>query len=182
MPESDLVCAIDPGRDKCGVAVVGRDGSVRYREVIDAGRLSAVVGELAGRFALRTVVVGDRTGARDVIDSLRAALGHPRPGAGPRPEACCPKRGVPPGAPGNSPAMPGFSPSLIEVFLVDEHLTSVEARRRYLADHPGRGLSRLLPAGLRTPDRPYDDYVAVILAERFFAGRWKQKLSIVGRS
>lgn len=57
------------------------------------------------------------------------------------------------------------------VVFVDEHLSSLEARRRYLMDHPPRGLARLVPMGLRTPPEPYDDYVAVILAERYFAGR-----------
>ncbi len=52
---------------------------------------------------------------------------------------------------------------------VDETGTSAEARRRYLADHPARGLGRLVPAGLRVPDEPYDDYVALILAERALA-------------
>jgi RNase H-fold protein (predicted Holliday junction resolvase) len=54
----------------------------------------------------------------------------------------------------------------IEPELVDERNTSAEARRRYLLEHPGRGWRRLVPLGLRTPDAPYDDYVAVILAER----------------
>lgn len=57
------------------------------------------------------------------------------------------------------------------IVFVDEHLSSLEARRRYLVEHVPRGLARLIPLGLRTPPEPYDDYVAVILAERHFAGR-----------
>lgn len=53
------------------------------------------------------------------------------------------------------------------VELVPERGTSLEARRRYFRDHPPRGLARLVPEGLRVPPRPVDDYVAVILAERF---------------
>lgn len=53
------------------------------------------------------------------------------------------------------------------VHLVDEHLTSVEARRRYFAENPRRGWRRLLPWTLQSPPVPVDDYVAVILGERF---------------
>lgn len=60
------------------------------------------------------------------------------------------------------------------LFFVDEHRSSEEARRRYLRDNPPRQWwLRLLPAGMRAPDRPYDDYVAVILAERFLASNGK---------
>ncbi len=50
---------------------------------------------------------------------------------------------------------------------VDEHNTTLVARRRYFAANPPRGLRRLLPTTLQTPPRAYDDYVALILAERF---------------
>jgi len=53
--------------------------------------------------------------------------------------------------------------------LVDEAHTTLQARARYWKDHPPRGWRRWLPAGLLVPDRPYDDYVAVLLAERYLA-------------
>lgn len=55
----------------------------------------------------------------------------------------------------------------IPVEIVDERFTSIEARKRYFAEHPPRGLRRLIPVSLQTPGRPIDDYVAVILAERY---------------
>ena len=57
----------------------------------------------------------------------------------------------------------------IEWQAVDEKDTSRAARARYLADHPAQGLRRLIPRGLLTPGEPYDDYVALILAERSLA-------------
>ncbi len=51
---------------------------------------------------------------------------------------------------------------------VDEAHTSEAARRRFVAENPAHGWQRLLPRSLRTPWCPYDDYVAVILAERFW--------------
>jgi hypothetical protein len=49
---------------------------------------------------------------------------------------------------------------------VDETGTSAMARARYLREHPAKGWRRLIPMGLRYPDEPYDDYVALILAQR----------------
>ena len=57
----------------------------------------------------------------------------------------------------------------MDVELVDEKLTSVAARKRYFVENPPRGLRRLLPSSMQTPSQPYDDYVAVILAERYLA-------------
>jgi len=51
---------------------------------------------------------------------------------------------------------------------VDEHGSSERARRRFVREIPPRGLRKLLPPGLRAPERPYDDYVALLLAEEYF--------------
>ena len=51
---------------------------------------------------------------------------------------------------------------------IDEAYSTLEGRRRYLQEHR-RGWRRLLPLGLQAPPEPYDDYVAVVLGERFFA-------------
>ena len=53
--------------------------------------------------------------------------------------------------------------------LVDEDRSSEEARRRFVRENT-RGWRRLLPVSLRYPSRPYDDYVAVILGERYLRG------------
>ena len=55
----------------------------------------------------------------------------------------------------------------VHLEVVDETETSRFARERYLKENPPKGIGRLVPMGLRTPSEPYDDYVAVILAERY---------------
>lgn len=127
--------AIDPGREKCGVAVVTYAREVLAREIIALDALHMRVAHYIGRYGIVIIVVGDRTGAREVRELLR--------------------RG-------------GFQQ---EVAFVDEDRSSEMGRQRYLTDHPGKGWRRLLPRGLRSPDRPFDDYVAVILAERYLDGK-----------
>jgi hypothetical protein len=53
------------------------------------------------------------------------------------------------------------------VYVRDETGTTLLGRERYWREHPPRGLWRLVPTTLRLPPVPIDDWVAVILAERF---------------
>jgi hypothetical protein len=55
----------------------------------------------------------------------------------------------------------------LEPTLVDESGTTLAARELYFRDHPPRGLSRLLPRGMRAPGRPIDDYAAYAIALRW---------------
>ncbi|MEI6518658.1 MAG: pre-16S rRNA-processing nuclease YqgF [bacterium] len=134
--EGDLppIIAIDPGREKCGLAVVTRDGEVIVREIIPVNDITKRISYYLGRYGVRNIVLGDRTGSRNIRELIRSA---------------------------------GISN---DVAFVDEDHSSEIARKRWLIEHPGKGLARLLPIGMRTPDEPIDDYVAVILAERYLAG------------
>jgi RNase H-fold protein (predicted Holliday junction resolvase) len=51
--------------------------------------------------------------------------------------------------------------------LVDERETTLRARARFFADHPPRGWRRIVPRGMLLPDRPIDDYAALLIAERY---------------
>jgi RNase H-fold protein (predicted Holliday junction resolvase) len=55
----------------------------------------------------------------------------------------------------------------VPVELVDERETSLLARARFFRDHPPRGWRRIVPIGMLLPDRPIDDYAALLIAERF---------------
>jgi RNase H-fold protein (predicted Holliday junction resolvase) len=55
----------------------------------------------------------------------------------------------------------------LRVELVDERETTLRARARFFRDHPPRGWRRLIPLGMLLPDRPVDDYAALLIAERF---------------
>jgi len=55
--------------------------------------------------------------------------------------------------------------------LVDERETTLRARGRYFNDHPPRGWKRFVPRGMLLPERPVDDYAALLIAERYLEGR-----------
>lgn len=62
-----------------------------------------------------------------------------------------------------------LEPLGLPIHLVDEFETSRHARSLYFAEHPPRGWRRLIPLGLQLPDRPIDDYAAILIARRFLA-------------
>lgn len=133
-----MVLAIDPGRWKAGVAVVGQSGRVYWQQVVATQQLVAVIREQFHRHEPQAIVLGDRTGGHQLVAQLAEEA---------EPEL------------------------MARLRTVNEDRSSLEARTRYLQQHPARGWRRLLPFGLRVPDRPIDDYTAIILAERFWQGR-----------
>jgi RNase H-fold protein (predicted Holliday junction resolvase) len=136
----EIVLAVDPGRDKAGMAVVSNAHGTLYRCVVSADDCASRGRELAAAHGVHRIVVGDRTGSREVVRALALSSG-------------------------------------LDVITVDEHRSSMEGRQRYLRDHRGKGLSRFVPIGLRTPPEPFDDYVAEILAARYFERERKEKES-----
>lgn len=132
-----MVLAIDPGRQKCGLAFVSQEGAehyrVHFREVVATERLVARVLQLLSEYAPTKVVLGDGTHSAPLLRALRETLS-----------------------------------GRLEVVTIPEAFTSQRARERARVESLPRGLWRLVPAGMRTPPRPYDDLVAVILAEDWF--------------
>lgn len=126
-----VVLGIDPGRDKCGLAVVA-GGEVPWKEVVPRPDFLRVVKVLAKEYNVDTVVLGDGTGSKEFLEELKGEL-----------------------------------PDL-KVVTIDERYSTEEARERYWQDHQPQGWRRILPTSMQVPPEPYDDYVAVILAQRFF--------------
>lgn len=52
------------------------------------------------------------------------------------------------------------------ILVVDEKDTTLQARERYWEHHRRRGWRRIVPSTLQLPPEPFDDFVALILAER----------------
>ena len=126
------VLAIDPGREKCGVAVLASDGRVLVQEVVATAALDAAVGALIRAYE-PNVIMGNGTTSADAKKRVEAL-------------------GVP-------------------VTLVDEYRTTDAAKCAYWEAHPPRGWRRLMPRGMLVPRVPVDDFVAVILAQRFLEKR-----------
>lgn len=57
----------------------------------------------------------------------------------------------------------------IELRIVDESGSTLDARPLYWAEHPRAGWRRLVPLSLQEPPEPIDDYAAVVVARRSLA-------------
>ncbi|SDD81099.1 resolvase [Sporomusa acidovorans] len=132
------ILAVDPGREKCGLAVVHREQGPVYQTVIETNKLTATVTFLAQMHMLTTVVIGDGTTSRSAQQALKSVR---------------------------------MAGKALTVIPVGEYRSTDEARKRYWQAHPPAGWKRLLPTTMLVPPVPVDDYVAVILAERYFGKR-----------
>ncbi|MBF1681532.1 pre-16S rRNA-processing nuclease YqgF [Selenomonas artemidis] len=68
------VLAIDPGRDKCGIAVLSPQGDVLLHEIVPTGALETRVSELAAEYAPR-IIMGDGTTSAAAKARIEAQVG-----------------------------------------------------------------------------------------------------------
>jgi len=135
-PHQSVILGFDPGRDKCGIAVMADDAQVYYHQVVPAAEAIATIDRLLHQYPVSLLVMGDRTTAKAWQQQINRNLSQPPP-----------------------------------IVTVDEHYSTLEARDRYWQIYPPKGLTRLIPQGMRQPPRPVDDIVAIILIERYIANR-----------
>ncbi|TAE60198.1 MAG: pre-16S rRNA-processing nuclease YqgF [Nostocales cyanobacterium] len=126
------ILGFDPGRDKCGVAMMGLDRKLYEHQVVPASEAIAHILSLRQKYPISLIVMGDQTTAKKWKQKLNQEL---------------------------IPAL--------NIVLVDERYTTLEARDRYWQMFPPTGLTQLLPKGMRQPPRPIDDIVAILLIERY---------------
>lgn len=59
-----LILGFDPGRDKCGIAVMGTDRQLLYHQVVPSTDAIATLQHLCQQFAIKILVMGDQTTAK----------------------------------------------------------------------------------------------------------------------
>ncbi|MBE9183837.1 pre-16S rRNA-processing nuclease YqgF [Microcoleus sp. LEGE 07076] len=127
-----MILGFDPGKDKCGIAVVSRDRNICYHQVVPSESTISTIQSLCEQFPVELLVMGDQTTSKSWKQKLTQSL-----------------------------------PPSLKIVRVDERFSSLEAKERYWEMYPPTGLSRLIPQGMRTPPRPVDDIVAIVLIERY---------------
>ncbi len=130
-----VVAAIDPGREKCGLAVVDEDGRVIDQAVVATERLTDELAERVRHFTPERLLIGNGTTSHEAQERVRQVF----------------------------PNLP--------VEEVDEYRTTDDARTLYWKVHPPTGWRRLIPIGMQVPPVPVDDFVAVLLAQRYLDSR-----------
>ena len=124
------VLAVDPGRSKCGLAVVSAEAGILDRMVVPCQEFPQTVRDLFDKYQPQVVLLGSSTGSKPIGAAIRQNL-------------------------------------KVEPKLVDEKHTTELAKLRYFQVYPPKGLWKLVPLGLQTPPTCYDDFAAVVMAERY---------------
>ena len=73
----EKILAVDPGRDKCGMAVLDSSGEIIFHQVIATGELEQKATELTEKFVPTKLVIGDGTtsqGAKARLESIMPSL------------------------------------------------------------------------------------------------------------
>ncbi len=123
------ILALDPGSDKCGLAVTDDRGAALWMQIVPRSDILRILPDVITRWQPAVCVVGNGTQCASMLRQL--------------------------------------ADTPVVWRQIDEYRSTEEARKLYLQEHPARGWQRLLPHWLRTPDRPVDDYAALVLARRY---------------
>jgi RNase H-fold protein (predicted Holliday junction resolvase) len=76
-PAQPVILGFDPGRQKCGVAIVGVDRTLLFHEVIPAEAAIQTIEKLRQQFPVTTLVMGNQTSAKEWKEKLSSELTDP---------------------------------------------------------------------------------------------------------
>ena len=69
-----MLLGFDPGRDKCGLAVMGKQQQLLYHQVVPSSEAIATLQQLCQQFSIATLVMGDQTTAKKWKQKLEREL------------------------------------------------------------------------------------------------------------
>lgn len=135
MKQKEIIIGIDPGRSKCGVALLTPALVLEERDIIPTDQLPDYIQQKQVSYQNQLIILGGGTSSTRVEELIREQIN-----------------------------------SDIEVRIINEARTTVEAEKRYIRENyplPLRCLNRLFSW---RPSRPVDDYAAQILVEKYIRG------------
>jgi RNase H-fold protein (predicted Holliday junction resolvase) len=78
-PSQPVILGFDPGRQKCGLAVMALDRNLYYHQVISSQDAIATIQNLRQQFPISMLVMGDQTTAKEWKQKLSINLSEPEP-------------------------------------------------------------------------------------------------------
>ncbi|MBR5912995.1 MAG: pre-16S rRNA-processing nuclease YqgF [Selenomonadaceae bacterium] len=66
-----MIIGVDPGKDKCGVAVLDSNGEVKFSEVIATSEFEIVLQKLSAQFEIELAILGNGTTHANAEKKLR---------------------------------------------------------------------------------------------------------------
>jgi RNase H-fold protein (predicted Holliday junction resolvase) len=65
-----IILSIDPGREKCGVAILSSDKGVLYHKVISTDNFVSELNHIISPYTLYCILLGDRTASSEIKKKL----------------------------------------------------------------------------------------------------------------
>ena len=69
-----MILGFDPGRDKCGVAVLNSDRQVQMHQVVASDDAITTIKSLIGQYSIYLIIIGDQTTSKIWHQKLTEAL------------------------------------------------------------------------------------------------------------
>ncbi|MGB7443084.1 MAG: pre-16S rRNA-processing nuclease YqgF [Coleofasciculaceae cyanobacterium] len=69
-----MILGFDPGRDKCGLAVMGEKQQLLYHQIVNSQEVINTIQTLSQQFAIETIVMGNQTTAKSWKEKIEAHL------------------------------------------------------------------------------------------------------------
>ncbi|MBE9141314.1 resolvase [Nodosilinea sp. LEGE 07088] len=73
-----MILGFDPGRQKCGLAIMGLDRVLYYQQVVAASGVIEEIATLRQKFPISMIVLGDQTASQGWKDTLSQLPDSPR--------------------------------------------------------------------------------------------------------
>lgn len=127
-----IVLAIDPGKRKCGIAIVDNKLQLIEGEVVENKELIYKIGIHLEKHSISNILIGSGTNSGEIKKRIKENF---------------------------------FGIRIIEI---PEKNSTMQARKRYFDYYPPAGFLKIFPKSFLVPPCPYDDFAALVIAERFF--------------
>jgi len=126
-----MLMGIDPGRHKCGIAILTKEGQEVFKDIVETTNLSKRIEEFLNEYSIENVIVGNGTYADKVFNILDLLMDKKM------------------------------------IKFIEEENTTYLAEQKYLKENPPLGLQFLNKIIKFKPQKPLDDYVAVLLVKKY---------------
>ena len=69
-----MILGFDPGRDKCGVAVMEKNRHIHFHQVVESAKAIATIEQLCQQFPIELIVMGNQTTAKSWQQQIKSNL------------------------------------------------------------------------------------------------------------
>lgn len=69
-----IILGLDPGRDKCGIAIMSRERQIAEHQVVDSAQAIAVIAMLLEKYNIDLIVIGDGTTSKNWRSQIKSSL------------------------------------------------------------------------------------------------------------